>query len=276
MSDRLSALLQRFELRAKLSYTAVSPGGLQFSCDSGAGQLHLLRSGELLWLDPGVPPKRLSQACAVLVSRARPYRLQPAPGAEVELIGASLVFGLGDENPILRGLPEVLVIPLSDEPGVDGTLQLLFSEAKAQRCGHDAVVDRLIEVLVVQLLRLAIERKQLDSGLLSGLSDLRLAKAFAALHAEPARSWTLETMAEAAGMSRARYAARFSALVGLTPGEYVMQWRVGLAKSMLRQGAPVKLVAEAVGYGSSSALARVFTQQLGVPPRQWLLQQQMQ
>ena len=273
MSDRLSALLARFELRAKVGHHGALSADLQFSGLSGSGQLHLLRAGALLWLEPGLPPLQLDQPCAVLVPRARTYRLQAVVAQEAELISAGLQFGLGDENPILRGLPDRLVIPLSDAPALDGTLQLLFGEAHAQRCGHDAVVDRLIEVLLVQLLRVAIERKQLDSGLLSGLSDLRLAKAFAALHAEPARSWTLETLAAAAGMSRARYAARFAELVGLTPGEYLMHWRIGLAKSMLRQGASVKSVAQSVGYGSPSALARVFTQQLGVPPRQWLLQQ---
>ena len=87
---------------------------------------------------------------------------------------ASVEFGIGDENPLLRALPSRLLVPLASLPGLDLTRQLLFREAFGQRCGHDAVVNRLAEVLVVQVLRYAIEQRLVDGGLMAGLADPRI------------------------------------------------------------------------------------------------------
>ena len=115
----------------------------------------------------------------------------------------------------------------------------------------------------MQVLRYAIEQRLVDGGLMAGLSDPRLHKALSAVHADPARPWTLEAMAAAAGMSRARFAAHFALRVGVPPGEYLTGWRLGLARSMLRRGLPVKQVAVEVGYANASAFGRVFAQRLG-------------
>jgi AraC-like DNA-binding protein len=131
-------------------------------------------------------------------------------------------------------------------------------------------VDRLAEVLVIQLLRYAIEQRLIDGGLLAGLADPRLVRALNAIHADPRLAWTLEAMADVAGMSRARFAARFTRVLGSAPGDYLTGWRLGLARSLLRRGLPVKQVADDVGYGSASAFARAFSQRVGLPPTDWL------
>jgi AraC-like DNA-binding protein len=92
------------------------------------------------------------------------------------------------------------------------------------------------------------------------------------MHAEPARAWSLETLAATAGMSRARFAATFREVVGMTPGSYLGEWRLGVAQSLLRKGKSVQLVADVVGYGSASALSRVFRAQTGQTPTEWLRQ----
>jgi AraC-like DNA-binding protein len=89
------------------------------------------------------------------------------------------------------------------------------------------------------------------------------------VHADPARAWTLASMAAEAGMSRARFAAHFAQIVGVPPGEYLTGWRLGLARTMLRRGLPVKQVAVEVGYANASALGRVFSQRLGQSPARW-------
>jgi len=109
---------------------------------------------------------------------------------------------------------------------------------------------------------------------MAGLADPRLAKAIAALHAEPARAWTLEGMASVAGMSRARFAAHFAQTVGTPPGDYLTGWRLGLARRLLRRGLPLKQVAAEVGYGSPGAFGRVFQQRVGQTPRDWQRQAQ--
>lgn len=115
----------------------------------------------------------------------------------------------------------------------------------------------------------AIEQRLVDGGLMAGLADPRLHKALAAVHAEPSRAWTLVSMAAKAGMSRARFAAHFVQCVGVPPGEYLTGWRLGLARTLLRRGLPVKQVAAEVGYASASALGRVFAQRLGSSPMAW-------
>ncbi|MEN8801641.1 MAG: AraC family transcriptional regulator, partial [Thiogranum sp.] len=97
-------------------------------------------------------------------------------------------------------------------------------------------------------------------------------KAINAMHAEPAHPWSLEELAATAGMSRARFAAKFRDVVGMTPGSYLGEWRLGVAQSLLRQGKPVQLVSDVVGYGSASALSRAFRAQIGLSPTEWVKQ----
>ena len=269
MSDRLSALLQRFELRARVFHQGPLHGTAAFDGSHGAGHLHLLRQGTLRVSDETGATLRLNEPSLLFLPRPGAHRLQPEAPAGADLVCAEIHFGAGDENPLLRGLPALLQVPLSQLPGLDLAQQLLFGEAAASRCGHDAVVNRLAEVLVIQLLRHAMAQHLVDGGVMAGLADARLAKALSAVHAEPARRWTLDGMATTAGMSRARFAAHFAATVGVPPGDYLAGWRLGLARTLLRQGLQVKQVAQEVGYASPSALARAFAQRLGSTPAAW-------
>ena len=271
MSDRLSALLARFELRARVVHGGVLRGGSRLDIAPGVGHLHLLRQGTLGFTDAQGRRTVLLEPSVLFVPRPTPHRLDADEAQGAELVCASVEFGMGDENPLLRALPAVLVVPLARLPGLDLTRQLLFGEAFGRRCGHEAVVDRLAEVLLIQVLRYAIEQQLVDGGLMAGLADPRLHRAIAAVHAEPARAWTLESMAGVAGMSRARFAALFAQCVGMPPGEYLTGWRLGVARTMLRRGLPVKQVAIEVGYANASALGRVFSQRLGHSPIAWQL-----
>jgi AraC-like DNA-binding protein len=269
MPDRLSALLQRFELSADVFHQGVLCGLARFDGRQSAGQLHLLRRGPLGVTDAQGLRRVLDEPSVLFLARATAHQLDADEPGGAELVCASVEFGLGTENPLLRALPPQLVVPLARLPGLALTQQLLFGEAAAQRCGHAAVVNRLAEVLVVQLLRYAIEQRLVDGGLMAGLADPRLHKTLCAVHAEPARGWSLDSMAAEAGMSRARFAAHFMQRVGMPPGEYLTDWRLGLARTLLRRGLPVKQVAVQVGYASASALGRVFTQRLGQSPAAW-------
>ena len=108
----------------------------------------------------------------------------------------------------------------------------------------------------------------IDKGILMGHSDLRLGKAIEAMRKQPGTPWSLEQLAQCAGMSRARFAAYFRQVVGMTPFDYLTNWRLGVAQTMLRKDNSLKLIAAAVGY--ATALTRVFTQRVGMPPSEWL------
>lgn len=269
MSDRLSALLQRFELRSQRVDGGVLHHGLEIDAGGGAGHLHLLRRGALRLTGPQRHRRLISEPSLLFVPRPLRHRLMVDSADGAEVVTAAVHFGAADENPLLHGLPVLLCVPMARLPGLELAQQLLFDEVAAGRCGHGAVVDRLVEVLVIQLLRHAMAERLVDAGVMAGLSDVRLAKAISALHADPARGWSLEAMASVAGMSRARFAAHFSRTVGVPPGDYLTGWRLGLARRMLRRGLAVKQVAAEVGYASPGAFARVFLQRVGATPREW-------
>ena len=110
----------------------------------------------------------------------------------------------------------------------------------------------------------------MSKGLLSGLADPQLARALAAMHESPQRTWSLEILAEHAAMSRSAFASRFKKVVGTAPADYLTDWRMTLAKKQLTQGRAVKLIAPELGYANASALSRVFAQRTGMSPRGWL------
>jgi AraC-like DNA-binding protein len=265
LMDRLSVLLERFPLRAEVTADGRLPG----AAEAGHGQLLVLGQGRLEVREPGGRRQELAEPGLLLLPRPLPHGLEVAVPRDAEVVGAALSFGRGDENPLLAAMPACLVLALARVPALEGAHRLLLAEAQGRRCGHGSVTDRLAEVLVVQLLRHAIEQRLVDVGPIAGLSDPRLHKALTALHAEPARPWTLESMAAQAGMSRARFAARFAQRVGMPPGAYLAGWRIGLARALLRRGLPVKRVAAEVGYASASALGRAFQQRVGQAPSVW-------
>ena len=109
--------------------------------------------------------------------------------------------------------------------------------------------------------------------MLAALADPQLAKAITAMHERPEQDWTLVELALTAGMSRARFAVHFRETVGIAPLDYLTDWRVGVAQTLLRRGQSIKVVAPAVGYSSPAAFSRVFTKRVGVPISDWLRQQ---
>jgi AraC-like DNA-binding protein len=269
MSDRLSALLQRFELRSSLLMAGVLPADRVIEHPRGAGHLVVLGRGSLCAVGPQRQRKVLSEPGLLYVPLPRAHRLVARGPEGAEIVSATVHFGGGDENPLLASLPPLLLLPTAGRPSLALAQQALLAEALAARCGHAATVERLIEVLVIQLLRHAMAESLVDAGVMAGLSDARLAKAISAVHAAPADDWTLERMAAAAGMSRARFAARFAQTVGVPPGDYLTGWRLSLARRLLRRGQSVKQVAAEVGYASPGAFGRVFLQRVGSTPREW-------
>jgi transcriptional regulator GlxA family with amidase domain len=187
-----------------------------------------------------------------------------------ELVCATVEFGAGMLNPLMRTLPEVLVVPLASASALEPTVDLLFAEAFAELPGRQAAVDRLAEYFLVLLLRAAMDARLVRGGALMGLGDPRLERALHVIHERPEYPWSLEQLAQTAGMSRPRFAVYFKQIVGVTPFDYLTDWRIGLAQSLLRRGDALKIVAPAVGFASSTALSRAFSRRLGESPTAWL------
>ncbi len=147
-------------------------------------------------------------------------------------------------------------------------LRLLDDEATANRPGRSLVLDRLLEVILVESLRhRATQVEGMRPGLLAGLADPRISRALRALHMAPSRSWTVAQLAREAGMSRAGFAARFAEIVGASPIGYLSAWRMSLAKAALMSPRrPMVEVAEIAGYGSVSAFSTAFSRATGMSP----------
>ncbi|MGE0621146.1 MAG: cupin domain-containing protein [Pseudomonadales bacterium] len=271
MQDRLVWLLERFDLRAEVFHSGRIRQCVFHREDEGVGHMHVLRGGSVRLTAPGSAARQVSEPSVIFYLNPTTHALDPGPDG-ADLVCANVDFGVGRGNPMRLALPEVAVLPLALAPDLDATLTLLFREAAGDHCGRQAVLDRLSEVALIQLFRELMDRKLMEVGLLAGLADARLARAINAMHARPDQAWTLDALAGEAGMSRARFAVRFRDIVGMTPGSYLAEWRLGLAQSLLRRGRPVSVVASEVGYANASALSRAFTAQKGMSPRAWLKQ----
>jgi AraC-like DNA-binding protein len=271
--DRLAPFFERFSLSARMFYSGRLCGTTGNHDSEHAGYLHLLKKGTLKIIRPDARQMIIDEPSIVFFPNSRHHRLHGSENEGAELVCATIEFGAGMLNPLIASFPEPLVLALDALPEFEPTLQLLFSEAFSELPGRQAAIDRLFEYLFVLLIRSAMNAHLIDSGILIGLSDLRLGKAFEGMHKNPETAWSLEKLAQTAGMSRARFAAYFRQVVGMTPFDYLTDWRLGIAQTMLRKGNSLKLIAAAVGYTNASALTRVFTQRLGIPPCEWLARQ---
>lgn len=268
-TDRLDALLTHFPVRAHMFHSGTLCGITDFSAPAEGGQMHLVRTGAMDVIHPGRPTLHVSVPSLLFYPRplARHFVTDAQRGAD--LVCADLRFDGGAANPITMALPDVICLPLASIDGIDQVLALLFGEAFGNNCGRHAVVDRLFEVVLVQLLRQLMEAGQIRGGMLAGLSHPKLRKALVAMHEQPGQEWTLDTLAHISGMSRSVFAGTFRSVVSCTPGIYLQAWRVRLAQQALLQGRPLKVIATEVGYGSEAALSRAFKAQCGMPPREW-------
>ncbi|QNA87442.1 AraC family transcriptional regulator [Massilia sp. Dwa41.01b] len=268
--DKISSLVGRYSFHARVFFNGVFCDANTFAENPASGQLHLVRSGPVIFRQDGLPPLRVDTPAMVFYPRGSAHSLEVADGASAGLLCADISFADGGDNPLARALPERLHVPLAGMPALHHTLELLFAEASANSQGREVILDRLCDVLMIQVLRHEFEHGQLSIGLLAGLADRQLALALGAIHARPNEPWQLETLAREACMSRARFTEHFRNVVGMPPGEYLTRWRIGLAQELLRQGMPVKVVSSEAGYTSAPAFTRAFTGLVGRSPRQWL------
>lgn len=275
--DRLSAMLERFRVRAHLFHQGPLCGVSRFEAAPGRGFLHVMRRGEmkLTHLPRSGAPRQLAVREPSLLFYPLPFEHhfhhQLADGSDFTC--ATVDFEGGESHPLVRALPPVTVVPLAQVGGMAQSLQLLFAETEQLRCGSRLLADRLFEVVLIQLLRWLIDHgdnASMPLGLMTGLGHPQIARALVRMHQSPGEPWTLEQLAAAAGMSRSSFAATFKQVVGQTPADHLADWRLGLAKMALRNGRSLKSIAGELGYGSASALSRAFAQKLGQSPRAWL------
>ncbi|MEP6720134.1 MAG: AraC family transcriptional regulator [Variovorax sp.] len=185
---------------------------------------------------------------------------------QAALAAVEVEFG-GPGNPLLKALPDTLQLSANDHPALRATAQAFLLEAQGNRCGSSRALDRLGEVLVLMVMRAAIEAGAAVPGLLAGLAHPELHRVLVAMHDAPAHPWDVDELSDIAGMSRSRFMDLFPRLVGDPPKAYLTRWRLEFGRRELqKRGAKVKAVAARSGFGSSEAFSRAFRREFGYPP----------
>jgi len=274
MTDRLQALLSHFSVNARTFQAGALCGINALDGDGPFGQLHLIRSGDVEVRHAKGKPLRINEPSLLLYPRPMAHRFITDEVRGADFVCANLSFEGGAANPIAAALPPIVCLSLRQLHGSEAVLELLFTEAGAHNCGRQALLDRLFEVVLIQVLRQLMESGQTRVGMLAGLAHPQLRKAIVAIHEQPEREWSLEELGRTSGMSRSSFANSFRDAVGVTPGTYLQRWRVGLAQKALLDGKSLKTIALEVGYGSEAALSRAFKTLSGKSPREWRTMQQ--
>lgn len=196
------------------------------------------------------------------------YRLgtQSGPSEMRSLVGYC-GFASPDAALLVALLPRLVHVRGDERLGT--LVELVREESCNQRSARDVVLARLLEVLLIEALR-STAGTTMSPGLVRGLADERLAVALRKMHEEPTKSWTVAQLAKEAALSRTAFFVRFNRAVGRAPMEYLLAWRMALAKRMLRQSeSAVADVAERVGYSSASTFSVAFTRYVGLPPARY-------
>jgi len=193
--------------------------------------------------------------------------------------GTTLICGaVRLDHPAARDLVELLPglihIKTWDTPNAEwmhSTLRLMAAEAGTRQPGGETIVTRLADILVIQAIRTwIVEHPESRRGWIGALGDERIGPALCLIHREPARDWTVASLAEAASMSRSAFSARFTELVGESAMQYVTRWRMHVAGAWLRDTDMTASECGAkLGYNSEAAFSRAFKRVMEMPPGEW-------
>jgi AraC-like DNA-binding protein len=266
----------RYGAHQEPSFCLMLEGSCFLDAD-GAGALEL-QQGDFLLLpttpgfvlasELGLEPKLVTPTYAEEVRHGK-KGVSPA----MRMLGGFFRFDQANAGLLVKFLPSVVHVH-RDEAGATrlrSLVELIGDETTVRRPGRELILERLVEVLLLEALRFRPAKAARETrGLLAGLADPGLGRALRCLHADVARPWTVAELARSAGMSRAVFAERFVRKVGMPPMQYLLEWRIAIAKDVLRrERAPLAEVAELIGYQSASAFSTAFSRHTGCAPSEF-------
>lgn len=295
MPDPLSQLIQLLRPRAVFSKGISGAGrwAVRYEEFGGPGFCAVTEGRCRLAVD-GEPPVVLEEGDFVLLPAtpaftmsgfdpAPPVRIDPrtAPSAEGEVrygradappdvrqFGGSFHFGSPDATLLVSLLPRM--IHIRGAPRLAQLVRLVGEEAAREAMGRELILERLVEILLIEALR-AAPADFARPGLLRGLADPRISVALRRMHGDVERPWTVPELAREAGMSRSAFFDRFARMVGVRPMEYLLAWRMAIAKSLMRGGGlALDEVARRIGYASTSTFSTAFSRHVGIPPGRFM------
>lgn len=304
MLDLLSDILTRLTMRGSLYFRTsfTSPWGLAVPSFENVARFHFAhRGGCLVSVDGAKEQVSLEQGDLIIIphgashdlfcsSDAKDSILQldtvlersgysgtgvlvyggEMPNSETQLICGHFSFDEHAKHVIMERLPPYIHLKNYGEAAgkwMESTLRVIGDEAGGQRLGGDLIALKMSEAIFAQAIRSFIESSDAAECGLGAFSDPNLQRALDAFHKTPDKAWTVETLAQAAGMSRTGFAVLFQKKMTMTPMQYVTNWRIEIAKSLLSNPANTLTdAAEGAGYASDSAFSRVFKKETGMTP----------
>ena len=217
------------------------------------------------------PPEGVQTAPPVALGQGE-FRIGPADAqVDFRMMAGHCSFGSPDASLLVSLLPQI--VHVRGQQRLATLVDLVREETRETRPAREVVLSRLLEVLLIEALR-STSGTHPPPGLVRALADGRLASAIRSMHERPTHPWTVVELAREAALSRSTFFERFSREVGVAPMEYLLAWRMALAKDMLcRQAGRMAEIAERVGYSSASTFSVAFTRHVGRPPRQYAREQ---
>jgi AraC family transcriptional regulator, alkane utilization regulator len=240
-----------------------------------AGEVIAVPHGDSHVLGSGLQHAAVDVEHVVRPRVPEPERIRYGGDGEATVLVCSWFAYEGDApNPIMANLPRLFTAPLRSRPAgpwIEQSVNFVLGDAAARAPGSEMLVAKVAELLFAEVVRGYIESMPANSpGWLAGLRDPQVSRCLALMHGEPARNWTVETLAQEVHVSRSVLADRFTELVGVAPMHYLTRWRMIVAAGMLRQDqASLARIAEGVGYESEAGFNRAFKREYGVSPGVW-------
>ncbi len=291
-SDALSEVLDIVHVRGETARVITPDAPLEYSVQAGQPCVYIVEQG-LLEIKVGeAPPVVLREKQIALILQGTAHattfsdpkwntpqarlidpetreRTRPA----INCFWGSFTVDSDLATKVLQSLPEVIVLDgLTDNPieWVDEVCELVLRELGTTRPGASLMVSRLLDLLLVIILRRWAQSEDSLPGWIAAAKDERIARAVSAIHADPARSLSNSELAEIAGMSVSNFAERFKQVMGQQPGAYLRAWRLDqAAEALLHSSASIEGIADRVGYTSKEAFSRAFQNKFGEAPSSW-------
>ncbi|QSQ19164.1 AraC family transcriptional regulator [Pyxidicoccus parkwayensis] len=258
-------------------YCAVLEGSCRLAIDGRApmvlqqGDFVLIPSAFDFTVSSLEPPPGRRDTAHVVLPDGEIRHGNPSGPPDVRMLVGYCVFASPDASLLVPLLPQF--VHIRGERRLSTLVELVSEESRERRPAREVILARLLEVLLIEALRSTVGTEA-SPGLLRGLTDERLAVAIRRMHESPTQAWTVAQLAKEAALSRSTFFERFSRAVGVAPMEYLLGWRMALAKNLLRRKeVTVAEVAEQVGYSSASTFSVAFTRHVGLPPTHYAREQ---
>ena len=261
--DRLSAILEGLAPQVAVPFAGTLVEKKDFHAhDSASLRMHLLMEGTVSIEHTDRARCGLSSSALAIVRGDCSHTIYPKAGKTLPSVMCIDAYFKGPVGELLlEAFAQPLFLALEQtDVELDLVVRLIASEVAHPRCGHPALLARAGDILFIGVLRHLLAHPGTSPGLLSGLADQRIARTLVAMHTAPEMTWSLEALADVAGMSRTAFANRFRDVMSHTPGSYLTRLRLSIARRAVNSGQGLKHAAKLSGYASVTALSRALAQ----------------